>query len=226
MYLCFFFQIESVLHEMYHTIGANHEIQRLDRSNHVNVLWNNIFPSNMKQFAVTRETRDRFPYDYHSVMQYRLSVRTGFISPFFCYILLSLSNFLSLSLSLSQSLYLLLWTHYWSYFQTLSKSSGLNSISLKRPELSYLATFPKYGFSFLDIADINDAYQCTGQLYHFNPNKFASASMLTIQCYVFKLKFEKYKSVSTCMYKVNMTEVLHYCNSIERQSLISDEPFT
>lgn len=35
-------------------------------------------------------------------------------------------------------------------------------MKLKDPELDYLATKPKIGLSYIDIAEINDAYQCTG----------------------------------------------------------------
>lgn len=110
-------EIESVLHEMYHTIGGNHEAQRLDRSNHMTVLWDNTKQYQFKQYTVDKVTRDRFPYDYHSVMQYRMS--------------------------------------------TFPRYPGLNTIQLSDPELNYLATKPKTGFSFIDIAEINDAYQCT-----------------------------------------------------------------
>ena len=55
-------------------MGANHEIQRLDRSDYLTVLWDKIHYSKYPQYSVRKGTRDRFPYDYHSVMHYRLSV--------------------------------------------------------------------------------------------------------------------------------------------------------
>nr|XP_022309346.1 uncharacterized protein LOC111115062 [Crassostrea virginica] len=110
-------EIESVLHEMYHTMGANHEIQRLHRSDYLTVLWDNIHYSKYPQYSVRKGTRDRYPYDYHSVMHYRLS--------------------------------------------TFPLFPGQNTIKLRDPELNYLVTIPKKGLSFLDVAEINDAYQCT-----------------------------------------------------------------
>lgn len=110
-------EIESVLHEMYHTIGGNHEVQRLDRSSYLTVLWDNTKQFQFKQYVVDKVTRDRFPYDYHSVMQYRMS--------------------------------------------TFPRYAGQNTLKLKDPELDYLATKPKKGLSYIDIAEINDAYQCT-----------------------------------------------------------------
>ncbi|XP_061190837.1 uncharacterized protein LOC133198953 isoform X2 [Saccostrea echinata] len=110
-------EIESVIHEMYHVVGGTHEVQRLDRSDHVNILWKKIKGFLMDQFIVDKATRDRFPYDYHSVMQYRLS--------------------------------------------TFPQYPNENTIALPDPDLNYLALVPKKGFSFLDIAEINDAYQCT-----------------------------------------------------------------
>lgn len=95
---CSIYQIESVLHEMYHTIGGNHEVQRLDRSNYITVLWDNTKQYEFKQYVVDKVTRDRFPYDYHSVMQYRISVRQFFFPPSTLSLYI---NILSLSLSLS-----------------------------------------------------------------------------------------------------------------------------
>ncbi|XP_062596788.1 uncharacterized protein LOC134258275 isoform X1 [Saccostrea cucullata] len=110
-------EIESVLHEMYHVIGGNHEVQRMDRSDHLTVLWKKLKGFNMDQFYANKNTRNRFPYDYHSVMQYRLST-----------------------------------------FPTFPKE---NTIELPDPDLNYLVEIPKKGLSFLDIAEINDGYQCT-----------------------------------------------------------------
>uniref|UniRef100_K1Q7C2 Metalloendopeptidase n=1 Tax=Magallana gigas TaxID=29159 RepID=K1Q7C2_MAGGI len=92
-------EIESVLHEMYHTIGGNHEVQRLDRSSYLTVLWDNTKQFQFKQYVVDK---------------------------------------------------------------TFPRYAGQNTLKLKDPELDYLATKPKIGLSYIDIAEINDAYQCTG----------------------------------------------------------------
>jgi hypothetical protein len=62
------------VHEMLHAIGLEHEQSRNDRDEYIRLikenLGENIDDGNIKKAS----TYDRNPYDYESIMQYRLSV--------------------------------------------------------------------------------------------------------------------------------------------------------
>ncbi|XP_033726709.1 MAM and LDL-receptor class A domain-containing protein 1-like [Pecten maximus] len=63
----------TVLHEMCHAIGMEHEQSRMDRDKYVTMLWDNIKNgrdnANMKKW----DTEDVNPYDYESILQYYLT---------------------------------------------------------------------------------------------------------------------------------------------------------
>ncbi|MCF6786097.1 M12 family metallopeptidase, partial [Corynebacterium parakroppenstedtii] len=62
----------TVIHEFEHAAGFAHEQNRLDRDNHVEVLWNNI-PDEWKSQYEKTNSRDfglQQSYDYYSIMHY------------------------------------------------------------------------------------------------------------------------------------------------------------
>lgn len=57
--------------------------------------------------------------------------------------------------------------------------------------MDYLATKPKIGLSYIDIAEINDAYQCTGLIYNYD-NVKSFRLLIVIYCKVISNK-KKYQ---------------------------------
>lgn len=53
--------------------------------------------------------------------------------------------------------------------------------------MDYLATKPKIGLSYIDIAEINDAYQCTGLIYNYD-NVKTFRLLIVIYCKVISNK--------------------------------------
>lgn len=82
-------------------------------------------------------------------------------------------------------------TRYGFFYQTFPRYAGQNTLKLKDPELDYLATKPKKGLSYIDIAEINDAYQCTGLIYNYDNGKTLRL-LIVIYCKVISNK-KKYQ---------------------------------
>ncbi|XP_021959653.1 astacin [Folsomia candida] len=60
-----------VIHESIHALGYDHEQARTDRDGFVNILWNNIIPSQQHNFNIRPgSTTFGVPYDTNSIMQY------------------------------------------------------------------------------------------------------------------------------------------------------------
>lgn len=67
---CFQSQIS---HELMHTLGFHHEQSRMDRDDHLEILWENIeedFHSQFRKFPWKHLDLERFPFDYNSIMLY------------------------------------------------------------------------------------------------------------------------------------------------------------
>ena len=65
--------IGTTHHEILHSLGVGHEQGRVDRDDHVNIVWDNIKETYKSQFDKTeidRWVNMNVPYDFHSVMQY------------------------------------------------------------------------------------------------------------------------------------------------------------
>ncbi|XP_021364299.1 uncharacterized protein LOC110457377 isoform X2 [Mizuhopecten yessoensis] len=60
----------TVLHEMCHAIGMEHEQSRTDRDNYVTMQWDNIKDGENNQNMIKLKTKDTNPYDYESILQY------------------------------------------------------------------------------------------------------------------------------------------------------------
>ena len=65
--------LPHILHELGHALGLLHEHQRPDRDLYISVIWNNIIPLYLDNFA-TRDNpliiEENYPYDYQSIMHY------------------------------------------------------------------------------------------------------------------------------------------------------------
>jgi Astacin (Peptidase family M12A)/Ricin-type beta-trefoil lectin domain-like len=61
--------IGNILHEMFHAAGINHEQNREDRDDFVNILWDNI-PSNAENNFEEEDGISFGPYDFCSIMHY------------------------------------------------------------------------------------------------------------------------------------------------------------
>ncbi len=63
----------TIVHELLHALGFMHEQNRPDRDDHVNIIFENIDPDNLRQFekvpSESYSVHDT-PYDYDSVMHY------------------------------------------------------------------------------------------------------------------------------------------------------------
>ena len=68
----FTIQVRIILHEMMHTMGFRHEQSRSDRDDYVIIHFDNMY--GYKYAFYKRNTLDKFPYDYESIMQYGLWV--------------------------------------------------------------------------------------------------------------------------------------------------------
>ena len=72
--------IGTPLHEILHAMAGRHEQSRTDRDEWIQILYNNVQPSEVSNFdAGSDGTDNRVPYDFGSIMQYSLGV--GPISP-------------------------------------------------------------------------------------------------------------------------------------------------
>ncbi|KAF7491962.1 Zinc metalloproteinase nas-8 [Sarcoptes scabiei] len=68
------YSLETVTHELMHSVGFIHEQSRPDRDEHVEIVWNNIKPNakrNFKKHEFDYLADHGFPYDLMSVMHYR-----------------------------------------------------------------------------------------------------------------------------------------------------------
>ncbi|KAK3093613.1 hypothetical protein FSP39_018103 [Pinctada imbricata] len=65
-------QKTTVLHEVMHAIGMDHEQQRQDRDDYIQMFWNNILNGQNNHNMYKTQTADRNAYDVESIMQYGL----------------------------------------------------------------------------------------------------------------------------------------------------------
>nr|XP_022309440.1 blastula protease 10-like [Crassostrea virginica] len=63
--------VHTMLHEMLHAMGTEHEQSRSDRAGMTSMIWNNIDSNNLNNFQMG-QTSNAQPYDYKSLMQYEL----------------------------------------------------------------------------------------------------------------------------------------------------------
>ena len=63
---------KTILHELGHIIGLQHEQSRKDRDESLVIVYKNVSPSEYHNFDKKLDVNDiRIPYDYCSIMQYR-----------------------------------------------------------------------------------------------------------------------------------------------------------
>ncbi|KAF7632922.1 Metalloendopeptidase [Meloidogyne graminicola] len=72
-------ETSTIIHELMHTLGVYHEMNRYDRDNYIEVLWHNLKPDVVSQF--TKESGATIevygePYDYGSIMHYQVHAGT------------------------------------------------------------------------------------------------------------------------------------------------------
>ncbi|UYV68856.1 hypothetical protein LAZ67_6001289 [Cordylochernes scorpioides] len=62
----------TILHELNHAVGFDHEQCRSDRDDHIEVLWDNIDEDEWDQFAKLEPHQNRLlsPFDFDSIMLY------------------------------------------------------------------------------------------------------------------------------------------------------------
>ena len=71
----FYFKVGIAIHEMLHALGQWHEQSRTDRDNHLNMRWDILGMSKQGGANYGKfDTRDYYPYDYESIMQYSAGV--------------------------------------------------------------------------------------------------------------------------------------------------------
>ncbi len=63
--------VGSLMHEIGHALGLEHEHTRADRDQFIHINWDNIDPDKVDNFKVSSTAgTDIRPYDYHSIMHY------------------------------------------------------------------------------------------------------------------------------------------------------------
>lgn len=61
----------TMMHEIGHALGLEHEHTRPDRDQYINILWENINPDKVSNFAISDHSKLNYgPYDYASIMHY------------------------------------------------------------------------------------------------------------------------------------------------------------
>ncbi|KAG5834224.1 hypothetical protein ANANG_G00259300, partial [Anguilla anguilla] len=60
----------NIVHEIMHALGFHHEHMRKDRDDHVTVVYSNIIPHRVRNFAKIRGDTQGLPYDTESIMHY------------------------------------------------------------------------------------------------------------------------------------------------------------
>ena len=60
-----------IQHEFLHAVGLLHTQARMDRDNHVQIIWDNIHPDDKKNFEKHDSNLFGLPYDFHSLMHYK-----------------------------------------------------------------------------------------------------------------------------------------------------------
>ena len=77
MYTCVFvfaFQEGMIMHELGHVLGFWHEHARIDRDNHVIIMWDNVALGSRHNFDKQEKMDLLAPYDLSSLMQYDMWV--------------------------------------------------------------------------------------------------------------------------------------------------------
>ena len=85
LYIVFFtfikWQLGTVLHEIGHALGLEHEHVRAIRDQYLEILIDNVQTNFLPSFALQANVETfSLPYDYHSVMHYGQRVRKGLLS--------------------------------------------------------------------------------------------------------------------------------------------------
>lgn len=61
----------SMMHEIGHALGLEHEHTRLDRDQYISIIWQNIKVEKIRNFDISRTNKQNYgPYDYASIMHY------------------------------------------------------------------------------------------------------------------------------------------------------------
>ncbi|GAV00421.1 hypothetical protein RvY_11270 [Ramazzottius varieornatus] len=61
---------DTIIHEIIHSLGVDHEHQRSDRDEHVEIQWDNIPEVMWSQFKIKSHYNPPWPYDCNSIMHY------------------------------------------------------------------------------------------------------------------------------------------------------------
>lgn len=67
--------MQTIVHELGHAIGMKHTMERNDRDNYIEILYENINPDSRRNYDTTAMKNQlypfyRTPYDYKSIMHY------------------------------------------------------------------------------------------------------------------------------------------------------------